>query len=97
MKKLKKIIFPVLILVAIVMCLSGCTEKQMTLYYGGNITIDLPAGQKLEEITWKIDGDFPNLWYLTRPMREDEFPETHTFQEDSNWGVWEGTITVVEH
>ena len=36
------------------------------------------------------------LWYLTRPMREEEEPETHTFQQSSEFGILEGTVTVVE-
>ena len=56
------------------------------------MTIELPKGQKLEEITWK-DAD---LWYLTRPMREDENAETHTFQESTEFGVLEGTVTIIE-
>ena len=44
-------------------------------------------------ITWK-DSD---LWYLTKPMTDDDVAETYTFQEDSKMGVLEGTVTVVEH
>ena len=58
---------------------------------GGSMMLELPAGVKLEEITWKDDS----LWYLTRPMREGEEPETHTFQQSSEFGVF-GTVTVVE-
>lgn len=70
----------------------GCTQQTMTREYGGEMSIELPVNQKLEEITWKDD----HPWYLTRPMREDEAAETHTFQESSSWGVWEGTVTVIE-
>ena len=59
---------------------------------GGNMTLKLEPGLKLEEITWKEDS----LWYLTRPMREEEEPETHTFQQSSEFGILEGTVTVVE-
>ncbi len=60
--------------------------------WGGNQTIELPKGEKLEEITWK-DSD---LWYVTRPMRDDEIPEEHKFQEKSNYGVAKGIITIKE-
>lgn len=70
--------------------LTGC--QTVTKDFGGEITIELNPGQKLEEITWKDS----NLWILTRPFREGEKPETHTFYEDSEWGVFEGTVTVVE-
>lgn len=59
---------------------------------GGDMTLELEPGQKLEMITWKEDS----LWYLTRPMRDDEEPETHTFQQSSEFGVFEGTVTIVE-
>ena len=29
-------------------------------------------------------------------MREDEEAETHVFQASSSWGVFEGTVTVIE-
>ena len=44
-------------------------------------------------ITWKDGG---SLWYLTRPMREDEKPETHVFKQSSSYGIFEGTVTIVE-
>lgn len=83
----KKIV--AILMVAII--LSGCHEK--TRSFGGSMTLELPKGQKLEEITWKDDAV---LWYLTRPMRDDEKPETHTFKADTEWGVFEGTVTIIE-
>ena len=74
----------------IVCCLTGC--QTTTRYYGGDLTVELPANEKLEEITWKEES----LWYLTRPMRDDEVAETHTFREKAEWGVFEGTVTVIE-
>lgn len=65
----------------------------MTKNLGGNMTLELEPNQKLEEITWKDDD---SLWYLTRPMRNDEKAETHIFQQSTNFGVFEGTITVIE-
>ena len=78
-------------LASTVLMTTGCqwTAKKL----GGNYTLDLPAGQKLVNITWK-DSD---LWYLTKPMTDDDVAETYTFQEDSKMGVLEGTVTVVEH
>lgn len=74
-------------IIAAMMCaayLSGCQGAVKSM--GGSMMLELPAGVKLEEITWKDDS----LWYLTRPMRED------TFQQSSEFGVFEGTVTVVE-
>lgn len=70
--------------------ISGC--QAATKSFGGSMTLKLEPGLKLEEITWKDDS----LWYLTRPMREGEEPETHTFQQSSEFGIFEGTVTVVE-
>lgn len=70
--------------------MTGC--QFTTRNCGGNTTLELKPNQKLEEITWKYDS----LWYLTRPMTDDDIAETHTFQEYSNFGVFKGTVTVVE-
>lgn len=75
----------------VTLVLSGCHKA--TRDYGGSMTLELPKGQKLEEITWKDDSA---LWYLTRPMRDDEQPETHTFKADTERGVFEGTVTIIE-
>ena len=56
------------------------------------MTLNLPENTKLEMITWKEDS----LWYCTRPMRENEEAEIHTFQESSEFGVFEGTVTIIE-
>ena len=74
----------------IIIAFTGCHTT--TRSFGGEMTVELEPGQKLEEVTWK-DTD---LWFLTRPFRDGEEPETHIFQEDSEWGVWEGTVTIIE-
>lgn len=56
------------------------------------MTLNLEPNHKLEEITWK-DG---SLWYRTRPMTDDDIAETHTFQQQSEFGVFEGTVIIVE-
>lgn len=71
---------------------SGC-GNMVAKSYGGTISIDLPVGEKLSEVTWKDN----NLWYLTRPMREGEEAETWTFQEKSNYGVMEGKVILKEN
>ena len=82
-------------LMTIVFCLTlaGCNYFARTT--GGNVTIDLPPNTKLMSVQWREKNS--SLWYLTRPMRSDEYPETYTFQEDSNIGVLEGTVTIHEH
>lgn len=59
---------------------------------GGSSTIELPTDTKLQLITWKGD----ELWFLYRPMRENEKPEVYTYQEDSKWGILEATYKIVE-
>lgn len=90
MKKIIAIVLSVIISIFIFM-LSGCQSAARK--YGGDITIELEPNQKLELITWKDDD---SLWYLTRPMREDDEAETHVYQQSSEWGVFEGTVTIVE-
>ena len=82
---MKKII---ILLLTISICLCSCTEQIRTRVYGGEMTINLPAGQELMMVTWK-DND---LFYLTRPMASDYVPVTKVFQESSSWGVIRSTV-----
>ena len=88
---MKKIL--ALIIAGILICGScvGC-EQTVTKELGGEMTMELEPNRKLEMITWKND----DLWVLTREMGADETPTTYEFQESSNWGVFEGTVTLVE-
>lgn len=70
--------------------LVGCNSAARN--FGGTVTVDVPANQKLMEATWKDNS----IWYLTRPMREGEVPETYTFQEDTTFGIMEGTVIFKE-
>ena len=79
------------VMVAVLM-LTSC-ENLVTRNFGGSQTIELEKGQRLVEITFK-DND---LWILTEPMDSDYVPKTKTFYEDSNLGVMQGKITIVEH
>lgn len=91
MKKIKKCFITSVIALALSTTLfSSC--QIVTKNWGGDMTINLEPNQKLEEITWKDDS----LWYLTRPMTEDDIAETHTFQQQTDFGVFEGTVTIVE-
>ena len=91
---MKKIITAASITVCVLMMLALLGCQAVTRAFGGDMTITLDPGLKLEEITWK-DSD-SSLWYATRPMREDEFAETHVFQQSREWGVFEGTVTIIE-
>ena len=78
-------------LMVAVLMLTSC-ENFATRNFGGSQTIELEKGQRLVEITFK-DND---LWILTEPMDSDYVPKTKTFYEDSNLGVMQGKITIVE-
>lgn len=81
-----------LILFAFILCLVGCTENQKAKEFGGAAEITLPANQKLINCTWK-DSD---LWYLTRPMTVSDTAAIYIFQEESDYGVWEGAYIITE-
>jgi hypothetical protein len=70
----------------------SCTENERAKNFGGTQTINLPSGQKLQNATWKDT----QLWYLTRPMHQDESAETWTFQEKSGFGLVEGKVILKE-
>ena len=82
---MKKII---LLLLTLSICLCSCNEQIRTRQCGGEMTINLPAGQELMMVTWK-DND---LFYLTRPMSPDYVPVTKVFHESSSYGVIESTV-----
>jgi hypothetical protein len=84
---MKKLICIVLLLLVV-----GCTANQRARQLGGTMSMDLPRNQKLVTVTWKE----AELWYLVRPMRADEVAETYEFKESSSFGVWEGTVKIVE-
>jgi len=72
--------------------LSNCTENSRAKSFGGTMTVELPPQTKLVTATWKET----ELWYLYRPMRQGETPETSVFQENSSFGMWEGTVKFIE-
>ena len=80
------------ILLVTILVLCGCTENARTKVIGGTQTINVPAGQKVFDVTWKD----ANIWYATRPFREGEVPETVTFHNKSNYGILEGKVIFKE-
>lgn len=88
---MKKSIF-ILAVLTMVVGFTSCTENSSARNWGGTAEMVLPSDTKLIEVTWKG----ADLWYLTRPMREDESPEEYRFHEESSWGVWEGTYVIKE-
>lgn len=91
--KLTKTKWP-LIALALAACSAfvGCTQNERARRFGGTATIDLPAGRKLVNVTFK-DAD---LWILTRQAKPGETPEVFEFIEDSNFGVMNGKIILRE-
>ncbi len=71
---------------------AGCTENQMAKGFGGTAVVELPKGEKLVTATWKE----AELWYLTRPAKAGEVPETLTFAEKSSYGMIEGKVIFKE-
>lgn len=86
----KKILAALLAIGLIGVTLTGCQTATRSL--GGSTIIELEPNMKLELITWKDDS----LWYCTRPMRKDESAEIHTYQQQSEFGIFEGTVTIIE-
>jgi len=70
----------------------SCTENERAKKYGGTMTVNVPKGNKLEGATWKGD----EVWYLYRPFREGEKPETHILAEDSRFGLLTGKVQFIE-
>lgn len=81
-----------LLLIVIGICSLSCTENTRAKKFGGTMTVDLPPNTKLLNVTWK-EGE---MWYLCRPMREQEAPENYTFQEKSGLGIMEGKVIFTE-
>jgi hypothetical protein len=86
--KMKKLLISAIAIIS----LSSCTENSRVKNFGGEGTINLPQGHKLVNVTWKEN----QIWYLSRPMHKGEVPETYKFQEESSWGVVEGTYNIIE-
>jgi len=86
---MKKIILSAIISIAL---LNSCTQNVRVKVWGGEGIINLPAGRKLVNVTWKES----DIWYLTRPMKAGDIVEAYQFQEESSWGMIEGTYNIVE-
>jgi hypothetical protein len=80
------------LVIGVILMLGSCTENTRVKQWGGEGTINLPKGRKLVTVTWKGD----QVWYLTKPMNSSDVAETYKFQEESSWGLIEGTYNIVE-
>jgi hypothetical protein len=76
----------------IILIMVSCTQNTRAKKYGGTATIEVPCDMMVNNITWKGES----LWYSYIPMPEDYEPVTHTFQEESSFGVIQGKYKLVE-
>jgi hypothetical protein len=67
------------VVAALALVMVSCTDNQRAKSFGGTYSVDLPAGEKLVNVTWKGESD---LWYLTRKMTAKDSAETYTFKQD---------------
>lgn len=77
---------------AISLTLFSCTGNVRAKYWGGTYKVELPAGQKLVDVTWKESS----LWYMTRDIKNGETADTYTFKEESSFGIIEGKVIFIE-
>lgn len=89
---MKKFLFIVLTFITCLM-FSSCTSNYRARNFGGNTTVDLPAGQKLIMATWKES----EIWYLMETAEEGYEPKVKVFRESSSYGIIEGSVTFIEH
>lgn len=80
------------LVLAIALLSVSCTENSRAKNFGGTAKLEVPCGQRVTNITWKAE----ELWYSTVPMEEDYKPQTHTFREESSFGIMEGSYLLIE-
>ena len=71
---------------------SGGLDQILSRNFGGESTIELEEGQRLENVTWK---NTDSLWLLIKNAPEQK-PTTYEFREVSVFGVLEGTVRIIE-
>ena len=81
-----------LLLIFALVFVAGCTANVRAKHFGGDMTINVPPGNKIISATWKQD----QLWYHYRPMHPGEVPEVTIFKERSSFGMLEGSVTFIE-
>ena len=84
----------IIISISALALLASCTQNQRARNWGGVETIDLAAGSRLVNVTWK-GNESPSLWILTK--QDTTAPTTYNFTEKSNYEILQGQITIVEH
>jgi hypothetical protein len=92
MKKILKVFVIGLFVIIVITMLSSCTKNSRVKTFGGSAKLELKPNRKLVNATWKDS----NLWILTRQMKESDTAEVYEFCEESKYGMFEGTYTIVE-
>ena len=82
----------VILIASALLMLASCTQNDMAKNWGGSMAVELPAGQKLVNVTWKDT----EMWYLYKPMTATDVAESYTFKEKSTYGIREGKVTLIE-
>ena len=83
------------IIIAIVILgffVSSCSPQGCARHLGGTATTEIPAGNKLVNVTWKDS----QMWILTKPMTSNDIAETYKFSERSLLGLIQGTVVIKE-
>jgi len=82
-----------IIAITALLTLVACTENARVKNFGGTGELSVPADQKFVNVTWKEN----ELWIVTRVRTAaDTTYDTYRFQEESSWGMVEGTYIITE-
>lgn len=71
--------------------LSSC-DQVISRQFGGDVTIEVPKGQKVTMATWKNT----DLFYMTEDMEDGYVPKKKYLRESSTAGILESTVTFIE-
>lgn len=82
--------FFVIVLLSIFV-LSSC-DQVISRQFGGDVTIEVPKGQKVTMATWKNT----DLFYMTEDMEDGYVPKKKYLRESSTAGILESTVTFIE-
>lgn len=86
------IIIFIFIVVMLISLIRACSPQGIARNWGGEMDMHLEPNRKLVEVTWKDD----NIWYLTKPMNNEDIAETYEFAESDAIGIFEGTLHIYE-
>ena len=82
---MKRLLFLLMLLIAIVVGVSSCTENERAKNFGGKEDITLKPSEQFVNATWKHD----NLWLVTKDTLTNEY-----IMREKSSNVWEGEIRI---